>query len=476
MRKTSRFVLVLIALLAACARQKSVSSRRLPVGDGVWFEEGLAATESEIESTLVRAGISWVFYPVSRLGHEGEGWVASALPVPPRAFVHLPVFLVVTGEDSARGAFKSGPGALAALANALWLSVKGAVKDGSRYGAIGGVHLDLPFSADEAASYATVISDLRTKLPSTMLLSASLRFAPTSEQVETVNAVTAACDGLVAFVAGEGAAAEPIATDALEKTWWAGFDPAARGIWFSAVGQNRGPLPERALARLTDDPRVKFLQDLTLKDTSDSSFTLVPREDISVAGFSFAKGDRLAFRQPILSEVVYHLGADVAGRRFARGRVLVLPGRSESERIFTLAAFADVLIGRPAAVFLHVAVEGGQGFVKVEAENASPHASVISGTANWVEVEIPGGGIREVQTGGFDRFEVYGPDRNPVSLGRATLVRFYETLLDAHEKIEPARIVLKGPPPRDCCSVHFHVLSASGQEVTSEAPVPTPGR
>jgi hypothetical protein len=106
---------------------------------------------------------------------------------------------------------------------------------------------------------------------------------------------------------------------------------------------------------------------------------------------------------------------------------------------------------------------------------------VISSTANWVEIEIPSGGIKEVQTGGFNRFEVYASDRNPVTLGRATIVRFFENLFNPNETIEPARILLRGAAPPECCVIHFHTLSASGQEVTSEMPTPvattpTPGK
>jgi hypothetical protein len=259
-----------------------------------------------------------------------------------------------------------------------------------------------------------------------------------------------------------------VATDALEKSWWAGFAPGSRGVWTSSKGENRGPLPERVLARLVDDTRIMFLSNLALQETVDSSFSLVAREPISIPGFSFQTGDRMVFRQPIQSEVVYHLSTDVTARRFVRGRVVALSGRSESERIFTLGALADLLTGKPAAVALHVAVAEERGAIRLEVQNTSPHASVISSSANWVEIEIPSGGIREVQTGGFNRFEVYGSDRNPVTLGRATIVRFFENLVNPNETIEPARILLRGAAPPECCVFHFHVLSASGKEITAE--------
>ena len=472
-RSTCAWLATALLLAAACARHKSAPTRRLPVGDGVWFEDGLDESDSGAETAMVRAGISWVFYPICRVGYA-QGWSASPAPPPPRPFARLPVFLVVTSDESAAGAFQRGESSIAALDNAIWMAIKAAIQNGGRYGTIGGVHLDLPFAAGDEAAYAKLVSGLRKKIGPTILLSLSLRFAPAAPPSDELQALLQSCDGLVAFVAGIGALADPVATDNLEKSWWAGFAPAARGTWTTAGGENRGPLPELVLVRLSNDTRMRFLQDLALKDTPDGSFTLVPREAVSLPGYSFQAGDRLNFHQPVPSDVLYELGADVAGRRFVRGRVLCLPGRSDADRIFTLEAFSEVLAGKPSIVALHVSAEAGKGSVDVDAENTSPHPSIMSATANWVEVEIPSGGIREVQTGGFDRFEVFGADRSPVTLGRATAVRFYETLVGGHEKIDRARILLRGAPPQDCCTVHYHVLSASGQEVTSEAPAPTP--
>jgi hypothetical protein len=476
MKRSLRAWLAIALLLAAgCARHKSAPTRRLPVGDGIWFEDGLGESGVEAETAMVRAGISWVFYPICRVGYT-QGWSASPAPPPPRPFARLPVFLVVASDESATGAFQRGDSSIAGLDNAIWTAVQAAIQNGGRYGTIGGIHLDLPFAAADEAAYAKLVSGLRKKIPPTILLSLSLRFAPASPPSDELQALLQNCDGLVAFVAGIGALADPVATDNLEKSWWAGFSPAARGTWTTAGGEDRGPLPELVLVRLSNDTRMKFLQDLALKETLDGSFTLVPREAVSLPGYSFHAGDRLNFHQPVPSDILYELGADVAGRRFVRGRVLCLSGRSEADRIFTLEAFSEVLAGKPSLVALHVSAEAGKGSVDVDAENTSPHPSIMSATANWVEVEIPSGGIREVQTGGFDRFEVFGADRSAVTLGRATAVRFYETLVGGHEKIDRARILLRGAVPQDCCTVHYHVLSASGQEVTSEAPVPTPGK
>ena len=44
--------------------------------------------------------------------------------------------------------------------------------------------------------------------------------------------------------------------------------------------------------------------------------------------------------------MVYRFGADLAGKRFVKGRAVMLPGRTETDRIFTLAALDDILLGR----------------------------------------------------------------------------------------------------------------------------------
>src|SRR5262249_2076777 len=158
--------------------------------------------------------------------------------------------------------------------------------------------------------------------------------------------------------------------------------PAARGTWQDASGENRGELPEWVLARLSDDPRVEFLQNVSLKEESGQTLLFRPRTAISLGeGMSFRAGDRLSYRQPLLSDMALPWRGDLAGRRFGRGRVVALPGKSESERLLTLTALVDVLAAKPAKPDLHVNVESGKGFVLVSAENLSAHASVVSHTS-----------------------------------------------------------------------------------------------
>jgi len=460
---------ILAALLAAaaCSRQKSESARVLPTGDAVWFEDGIGPDEGGVEETLEKGGLGAVFLPAIRLSRESGHWVAQQLPPPPRPMARTKVFLVFIGDDTVSQAL-SRPGSAAPLGEALRAGVQSAFRETRPYGAVAGIHLDLPFTGPAAGQYAAVVSALRGKMPEGMPLSVSLRFAPGPEDAEGMRALARACDGFVAFLFGEGNHADPIATDALERQWFAGYAASARGTWTSASGQR--PVPEWILSRLSNETGAEFLENVSLQEESGQTFDIRPRVPLALdATHRLAPGDRLLFRQPLVSDLFARLASDVAGRRFARGRVLALPGRSETERLLTLAALTEVLAGQPALPNLHVATEIGRNFVSVTAENLSPHATVLSRTSNWVEVALPFAGIRDVQTGGFDRFEVYGPDREPITLGRAVTVRFFETLIQPHEQIAPAHILLNRAPPKDCCPVRFHFLAASGQEKLSDA-------
>jgi hypothetical protein len=85
----------------------------------------------------------------------------------------------------------------------------------------------------------------------------------------------------------------------------------------------------------------------------------------------------------------------------------------------------------------------------------------------------------DVKAGGFDRFEVFGVNGEAVTLGLATRIRFFETLVGPWEKIQPAQITLRRAPGRGCCAHRIHVLSSAGAEVSREGDTlvtPSPGK
>src|SRR5262249_52328973 len=182
----------------------------------------------------------------------------------------------------------------------------------------------------------------------------------------------------VALLFGPGAGATAASTDQLGRPWWAEYAPAVEGSWRDAGGEEKGNLPEEVFARLTDDNRVEFLQNISLKEESEATFQLKPRQPVTVGRWTFPAGSRLTFRQPSLTDMLDRMGGDVAGRRFARGRVVKLPGVSDAERIFTLASLVAVLSGGVIEPDLKPALETGRGFLESSGPNPTPNASAVA--------------------------------------------------------------------------------------------------
>jgi hypothetical protein len=476
-RLAAAALLALVPALA-CRREKAAGGRPVPAGDAIWFAEGLGSDSSSAEEVLGRGGLAHVFLPVLRLNRVPGAWTASELPLPSPPLAALPIVLVVEGDADFAAALLPGsedPPA-AAIADAL----KHLLERRSALGKVEGVHLDLPFSQATVESFGVLAARLRAQLPADLFLSCSLRFSPAEKEREDFDRSLAPVDGFVAFVFGDGAHADVIATDALGKPWWAGYVPGARAVWSDAAGNSRGTLNEKFLLALTDDTRVSLGHDLALRDEGAEGFIFRPTAPVEIGGLTFSPGDQISFQQPVLSDLLYRFGSDLAGRRFVRGRLVVLDGTSESERVLTLTALSDVLLGRPLLPDLRVAVTPDASGMHIAAENRSSHASVVSRTVNWIDVDVPGGHIRDVQLGGFDRYEVFDPEGRPVTPGRATRVRFHEILVGPHEKIEGAAVLLRGKPAADCCRYRQHTLAAAGTEIAGDwseppkPPTPTP--
>ena len=135
--------------------------------------------------------------------------------------------------------------------------------------------------------------------------------------------------------------------------------------------------------------------------------------------------------------MLFQLGSSMAGKHYALGRAILFEGAAEAERVFSLAAFEDVLLGRSLAPVLEGGVRpAGRNAVAVELVNRSHQATVVSRVANWVEVDLAPARPADVQLGGFDRYEVYDAAGRPVTPGRATRVRLFETLVAPAETVD----------------------------------------
>ena len=437
----------------------------------IWLLDPAAPGEAGLEPQLTRLGSAALFLAAGRVELQDGRW--TLLPDAPPAHALGPVVLVLrAGEGLSRGF--SGPGAPngAAMGASLGPALAEAARAGP-YGRVVGVHLDLSFDSAGAGRYAELVTALRRSLPGAFV-SISVRALPgTDEQRKQVAPLFAAADALVAFVFGAGPRVDPVAVDAAGRPWWAAYDTRAPGLVFGADGQARGSVPAGYLDALCGNPRVELENDLSSNDASITAFTLTMRGPVRIGGETLAAGDRVAFRVPSVGEMLFQLGSNLAGKRHALGRAILFDGAAEAERVFSLAALEDVLLGRSLTPMLEGGVQpAGRNAVAVGLVNRSHQATVVSRVSNWIEVDVAPARPAEVQLGGFDRYEVYDAAGRAVSPGRATRVRLFETLISPMEAVTPARIVVRGSLPSGCCRFRSHAVAASGPEITTDWSTP----
>lgn len=482
--RAARVVLVCLGLSGAVCRRApappTAAARSLPKGDAIWLTDPLAGDAPGLEGQLQRLGTVALFLPAGELAFEAGRW---SLRAPGRAPAHrfegVALVLVVRQAPESPSVLEPTTGDPENIAHAIATPIAEAI---ASYGRVAGVHLDLPFVAASAPRYARLVAALRRLLRPEVFVSVSLRSAPASdEERKQFEDLRTSVDAFVAFVFGSGERAEASAVDALHVPWWAGYDATAPGIVTGAGGDSRGQVAEISLDRLSGNPRVEFANDLSVNDASFSAITLIARGPVRLDGVTLEPGDRVAFRLPSLAEMLFQLGSNLAGKRYALGRVVLFGGATDEERLFSIGAFEDVLLGRSLAPDLEASAHPlGRGAVIVEAVNRSHHASIASRLSNWVEVDLTPARLADVQLGGFDRYETYDAAGKAVTPGRATRVRLFETLIAPLETILPARVVVRGALSAQCCRVRTQLIAAAGPEVVTDwssppaPPTPTP--
>lgn len=481
MRNALRFAALTVALcaVAACSRRgRGPDHQEALRGNAVWFAEGIGEGDSGVEETLLSFRCAAAFVPTRRLTGGPTGWAGSDLPAPASPFRRVPVVLVIEAPaDPLAGATEEQQKTLGAF---LAREVASALARGAEFGPVRGVHLDVPFSPATAEPLAAALAEARSLLANELSrkgdavspvargvsLTLSLRSPPPSDEKEkdALRALTSRTDGIVAFVFGGDNAADAAFTDSLGKPWWSGLDSRTTGAVRTSTGEQSARAPESMLDRLTEDPRSELRHELPWNSDKGAGFSLQASRPIRLGSFALSAGDSVVFSQPSLADLVARLRAAPAGR-FARGRVVVFGETSDAGRVFPVAAFADVLAGRPTAPTLRAWVEGdGSRLLRLGAENASPHASAVSRVETWIEVDLAPARVGDVEPGGFDRWEAYDGKGRPVSPGRASRLRLYETFVAPFERFEPARVRVRGSLPSSCCPVRVRVAPASGGE------------
>ena len=480
MKKTTVGAL-LAALLVLPGCRKAVpagaASVRMPRGDAVWLEDPAAAGEPGLEDALQRIAAVALFLPAGEVAFEAGRWKLQEVQDPPHPMTRIPVVLVLRAGPELSGSLMSAEGAdEASVGKSIASALKPSMAADGPFGKVIGVLLNFPFAPAGSSRYAALVTALRGALPTGTFVAIALRNMPASEaERKKIEPLLAAADATMAFVFRDGERLDATAVDALRRPWWAAFGTAGHGTRTGADGTARGNLEEKFLDPLTGNPRVELQNDLSSNDATLSAFNLLASQPVHVNGLTLERGDRIAFRLPAETEMLFQLGSTLNGKHLALGRVMVFEGTSDAERLFPLAAFEDVLLGRTLAPSVEVTVHPVGRAVSVEAVNDAAHASIVSRLSNWVEVDLAPARPADVQLGGFDRYEVYDSNGRAVSPGRASRVRLFETIIAPREAIPPARILVRGALPKNCCRTRFHVISAAGPEVAmdwTEPPVP----
>jgi hypothetical protein len=432
-----------------------------------------------MEERLARLSAAAVFLPAGTLG--GAAFEPVAGPEPPVA--GAPVVLVVRCAPDIAAALGTGAGLDPdATASRLAEGLRSLAGSDGPFGRVAGVHLDFPFSAASAKKSGALLAALKTKMPG-VWISIAAPFSPATEDArEALQPLTDQADALVVPVFGFDARGDAASADLLGRPWWAEFGAATQGAIVPADGSSRvAGASEKWLDPLTGNPRVDFENDLSVPDASFAAFHLIARGPVRLDGLSLENGDRVTYRVPALTELLFQLGSTMAGKKNALGRLLVFDGAEEASRVFPVAAMEDVILGRSLLpAFVASVSPAGRGAIAIEAANRSPHASIASRTSNWVEVDLAPAHPEDVALGGFDRYAAYDAAGHPVTLGRATRVRLFETLIAPNETVSAARIVLRGKPPVPCCRWRTQLIAASGSEEKTEwteppmPPTPTP--
>ena len=477
--------LIVVLLTASCRKVEESSGAarpKPPRGDAIWFADPAGAVEAGMDERLARLSAAAVFLPAGTLAIQGGRPAFQPSAAPPRSVSGPPVVLVVRGDAAVAAALATEAGLDPETgASALADGLRPLAGSGNAFGRVAGVHLDLPFTAASAKRSGELLAALKTKVPGAWV-SIAAAFSPATEDArEALQPLTSKADALVVPIFGLDARGDAASVDMLGRPWWAAFGAATQGAIVRAGGSERTGASEKWMDPLTGNPRIDFENDLSVPDASFAAFHLIARGPVRLEGLTLENGDRVTYRVPALTELLFQLGSTLAGKKNALGRLLVFDGPEEAGRIFPVAALEDVILGRSLAPALAATVSpAGRGAITVEAVNLSSHASIASRTSNWVEIDLAPANPGDVSLGGFDRYAAYDAAGQAVTLGRATHVRLFETIVAPNETISPARIVLRGRPPVPCCRWRTELIAASGREEKSEwmeppvPPTPTP--
>ena len=221
-----------------------------------------------------------------------------------------------------------------AVAQAIADGLAPALRTGGPFGRVSGLHLDFPFTAASAKRAGALLDALRRAAarrafssrspPRSLLPRRRKRARPLAPLVDRA-------DALVAPSSVSRRVSDPAAIDALRRPWWAAFGASPRAVLVRAGGGAPASAPgsasrdslRRRPRRLRERPLGLRRQLLGVPPDGARSRA---RRGPDARGRATAS----PIGVPALTEMLFQLGSTMSGKRFALGRAPRLRGRAET--------------------------------------------------------------------------------------------------------------------------------------------------
>ncbi|MEO7971953.1 MAG: hypothetical protein ABIU84_00070 [Thermoanaerobaculia bacterium] len=433
------------------------------------------------QSRLAALGLKEIYLEAADLEWHGalELRRLARPKVPPRT----PTTLVI------RGRWMPGDRPPAALADSLHAAVTAlrleAEKDGMR---VVGYHFEIE-PEHSAESLGKTLGRLRTLLGSQYFVSAGLgRDALAGEAAQVI---ADSVDYVVSMIYGQrpGEASEdPKAWDleaveancrrleALRRPYFSGAITVGSALWRPRGGEEK-ITTALSLGELIQSKNLELKPGFSLQGIDRQVWEFVARGPAAVGTWRLATGDTIRVVRtatPFLEEFRRRLGAGESTHRL--GDVFYRLRREDERLSLSVDNLADVLAPEAAAPVLDLTVEkvsagGNRWLVKVGIANrSSENTDLAYFDSNFVQLQVAGATIGEVNPGGFQRGErfVDGEKGTMRAFREANAVRLYLPLLEEGQEVASGNVELKLTERSPTLTISASFLLADGRALTIE--------
>jgi hypothetical protein len=482
-----------LAALLALACDPAGRGLSKPRGSVLWITPDAGPVETADLETLEPLGVGEVFQQVGELTWQGAEPVVTPAWTEAAALRHTAVTLVLAGEAPPPEAdAEAAAEALAGELRRLELEAQG------RGLAPVGLHLDLGLGTAGAEPLAGLLAELGGRVEPPMLLSATLGTEALSDPA--AERVAAAADFLVVFLYGQRSwtSEDPQAweTAAVEKglerleALGADYLLGAATLGWAIRRDRRGAFAaattDASLRRLLDAPGMETALGLSLEAGERQVYTFRARAPTRVLGWRLGEAEEVRVVAPTSGHLRRLLGR-LAGLELPHrlGQAWFRPPRPEEGLSLSLTNLAGALAPRQPVPGIEARVEpaerrGRAPAVRVTVTNPGGEPTEIARVeTNYVELTARRGSFRQVDAGGFERYDLLDSATGERSLSRPGTLRLYTSYLAPGESLTSGRITLAGARGEADVAVGGKFLFPDGTTVevapTPAGAEPTPG-